>query len=107
MFTTRKSSGSSDLFLPGPNCGSTCLGHQIYDPNSSSTAENQNKSFSLGFIDNSTAQCDLFTDTVSVAGLTVKPRPDCPSVFSLIVLVSGEESSYWCGYAVFKPVQCQ
>lgn len=63
--------GSSDLFLPGPDCGSTCRGHQIYDPSASSTAKDQGQSFSLGFGDGSTVEGDVFTDTVTIAGLTV------------------------------------
>lgn len=79
--------GSSDLFLPyaprtlflllpmttgidsGTDCGTTCRGHTLYSPGASST--NTRQSFSLAFGDGSTVQGTLFTDTVTVAGLTV------------------------------------
>jgi cathepsin D len=63
--------GSSDLFLPSPSCGSTCSGHNLYDPDASSTSQNLSKTFSLAFGDGSTVEGDQFTDVVSIAGLTV------------------------------------
>ena len=63
--------GSSDLFLPGPDCGSTCSGHTTYDPSSSSTSKDVGKSFSLAYGDGSTVSGEQYTDTVSIAGLTV------------------------------------
>ncbi|KAF5364375.1 hypothetical protein D9756_000836 [Leucocoprinus leucothites] len=62
--------GSSDLFLPGTDCGSTCQGHAKYDTSASSTAQDQGRTFSLAFGDGSTVQGDVFTDTVTIAGLT-------------------------------------
>ena len=64
--------GSSDLFLPSPSCDSSCSGHTLYDPNTSSTAQNISKTFSLAFGDGSTVDGDQFTDVVSIAGLTVR-----------------------------------
>lgn len=64
--------GSSDLFLPGPNCGSTCSGHTAYNPRKSSTSNDVGQSFSLQFGDGSTVSGEQYTDTVSIAGLTVR-----------------------------------
>ncbi|EGO03508.1 hypothetical protein SERLA73DRAFT_175015 [Serpula lacrymans var. lacrymans S7.3] len=61
--------GSSDLFLPGPNCGSTCQGHTIYKPSSSSTAKDLQKTFKLTYGDNSSVSGEQYTDTVLIAGL--------------------------------------
>lgn len=66
--------GSSDLFLPGPDCGSTCSGHTKYDPSSSSTSSDVGKSFSLQYGDGSTVSGEQWTDTVSIAGLTAKKQ---------------------------------
>ena len=64
--------GSSDLFLPGPGCGSTCSGHATYDPSKSTTSSNVGQSFSLQYGDGSTVSGKQYTDTVSIAGLTVR-----------------------------------
>ncbi|EIW86538.1 peptidase A1, partial [Coniophora puteana RWD-64-598 SS2] len=70
-FTVDFDTGSSDLFLPGPSCGSTCSGHSKYNPSSSSTAKSLGESFSLEYGDGSTVSGTQYTDTVSIAGLTV------------------------------------
>jgi hypothetical protein len=63
-------SGSSDFFLPGPNCNSTgCIGHKVYDPAASHTAVDTHKNFSTAFLDGSSTDGEIFTDTVSLAGL--------------------------------------
>ncbi|KAI0312482.1 aspartic peptidase domain-containing protein [Amylostereum chailletii] len=63
--------GSSDLFLPGASCGSTCSGHTLYNPNSSTTAKLLGKSFSLAYGDGSTVSGTQYTDTVSVGSIKV------------------------------------
>lgn len=63
--------GSSDLFLPGATCGATCQGHIIYDTSASSTAQDQSRDFSLLFGDGSSIQGEVFSDTVTLGGLTV------------------------------------
>ncbi|KAH7922358.1 Asp-domain-containing protein [Leucogyrophana mollusca] len=68
-FTVDFDTGSSDLFLPGPNCGTTCGGHATYTPKSSSTAKDLSKTFSLAYGDGSTVKGEQWTDTVSIAGL--------------------------------------
>lgn len=69
-FTVDFDTGSSDLFLPGTTCGTTCQGHKIYNTAASSTAKDLNKPFTLGFGDGSSVQGEVFTDTVTLAGLT-------------------------------------
>jgi len=70
-FTVDFDTGSSDLFLPGTNCRVNCQGHKLYNTASSSTARDQRRTFSLAFGDGSTVQGEVFTDTVTVGGLTV------------------------------------
>lgn len=63
--------GSSDLFLPGPNCKTNCDGHTVYDPSKSSTAVPLTTPFSLQYGDGSAVNGTEYADTVSIAGLTV------------------------------------
>ncbi|KAF8841399.1 acid protease [Paxillus ammoniavirescens] len=69
-YTVDFDTGSSDLFLPGPDCGSTCSGHAVYDPSSSSTSQDLGKTFSLQYGDGSTVTGEQYGDTVSIVGLT-------------------------------------
>jgi len=69
-FTVDFDTGSSDTFLPSTSCDSTCDGHTLWDPAGSSTAVNTGAPFSLAFGDGSTVNGTVFTDTVTVAGLT-------------------------------------
>ena len=63
--------GSSDFFLPGPQCtDKNCRGHKVFQTGQSSTAVDQHKNVSLSFGDGSTVEGDIFTDTVILAGLT-------------------------------------
>ena len=70
LFKVDFDTGSSDLFLPGPDCDSTCSGHTTYDTSSSSTAEDQGQTFSLSYGDGSTVSGEVYQDTVTIAGLT-------------------------------------
>ncbi|KAI0310964.1 acid protease [Amylostereum chailletii] len=70
-FTVDFDTGSSDLFLPGPSCGTTCSGHTIYTPSDSSTSKSLSKSFKLEYGDKSTVSGTQYTDTVSIAGIKV------------------------------------
>lgn len=78
-FSVDFDTGSSDLFLPGPNCGSTCSGHTKYDPSKSSASKSVGQSFSLQYGDGSTVSGEQYTDTVSIAGLTVSSHLISPS----------------------------
>ncbi|KZP17216.1 acid protease [Athelia psychrophila] len=69
-FTVDFDTGSSDLFIPASDCGSTCSGHKAYNPGKSSTSKDVQKSFSLKYGDGSTVQGEQYTDTVTISGLT-------------------------------------
>ncbi|KAI0064042.1 acid protease [Artomyces pyxidatus] len=62
--------GSSDLFLPGSNCGSSCEGHAVYNPSASSTSKDRGATFSLAYGDGSTVSGEQYTDVVSIGPLT-------------------------------------
>lgn len=61
----------SDLFVPAVNCDSSCDGHQLWDPTSSSTAKDLDLQFSLQYGDGSTVSGEQYRDTVSISGFTV------------------------------------
>ena len=63
--------GSSDLFLPGSDCGSTCDGHTLYNPSASSTSVDIGQTFELEYGDGSTVSGEQYTDTVTLAGFKV------------------------------------
>ena len=64
--------GSSDLFVPSVLCGDSCSGHELYNPNASSTSQDLKKTFALAYGDGSTVSGEQYTDVVSIAGLTVR-----------------------------------
>ncbi|KAH7906840.1 acid protease [Hygrophoropsis aurantiaca] len=75
--------GSSDLFLPGMDCNSSCNGHERYDPSVSSTSKDLGKTFSLEYGDGSTVSGEQYSDTVTIAGLTaVKQTLGAASTYS-------------------------
>ncbi|KAH7884062.1 acid protease [Phlebopus sp. FC_14] len=69
-YTVDFDTGSSDLFLPGPDCGSSCSGHTVYNPSSSSTSRDLTAPFTLTYGDGSSVSGEQYTDTVSIASLT-------------------------------------
>jgi cathepsin D len=71
-YTVDFDTGSSDLFVPSTSCGSSCVGHQRYNPSDSSTAQDREETFSLTYGDGSTVSGEQFTDVVSIAGLEVR-----------------------------------
>ncbi|KAI0036005.1 acid protease [Vararia minispora EC-137] len=62
--------GSSDTILPGVDCDVNCDGHKRYDPSASSTSYNTSIPYAIPFGDGSLSNGTVFTDTVTVAGLT-------------------------------------
>ncbi|TFY51256.1 hypothetical protein EVG20_g11085 [Dentipellis fragilis] len=82
-FTVDFDTGSSDLFLPGPDCSQNCEGHKTYQPRSSSTSKSLGKSYSLSYGDGSSVSGTQYQDTVSIAGLTAtKQTLGSSSVYS-------------------------
>ncbi|KAH7925783.1 acid protease [Leucogyrophana mollusca] len=69
-FTVDFDTGSSDLFIAGPNCDSTCSGEKFFDPNMSSTARNLSRPFFESYGSGNVSGA-LYTDVVTVAGYTV------------------------------------
>ncbi|KAI0032985.1 acid protease [Vararia minispora EC-137] len=72
QYTVDFDTGSSDLFLPGPDCNSSCANHTIYDPSGSSTSADLGQTFSLAYGDGSTVSGNQFTDSVAISGLTAR-----------------------------------
>ncbi|KAF9225055.1 acid protease [Gyrodon lividus] len=66
MFDT----GSSDLFLPGPDCGSSCAGHYIYDPSFSETSVDLEKTFCMEFENGAAVAGEQYNDIVMISDLT-------------------------------------
>ena len=71
VYTVDFDTGSSDLFLPSTSCTSNCKGHKLYNPTASSTSIDRRKTFYLQYGDGSYVRGQQYTETVSVAGLTV------------------------------------
>lgn len=70
-YTVDFDTGSSDLFLPGPNCTKNCDGHTVYDPSKSSTSTAlSGATFELDYGDGSSVKGVQYTDAVTIAGLT-------------------------------------
>ncbi|EPQ56531.1 acid protease [Gloeophyllum trabeum ATCC 11539] len=69
-YTVDFDTGSSDLFLPGPNCKTNCAGHKAYNPSQSSTSKDVHQTFQLAYGDGSTVQGEQYSDTVQLSGLT-------------------------------------
>ena len=66
--------GSSDLFLPGSDCGSTCDGHTLYNPSASSTSSDFGQTFELQYGDSghgSTVSGEQYMDIVTLTGYKV------------------------------------
>ncbi|KAH9895122.1 protease [Cubamyces lactineus] len=65
--------GSADLWVPSVNCTSSyCSKKDKYNPSSSSSGARKGGEFSIQYGDGSTVSGPVYTETVSVAGVTVK-----------------------------------
>ncbi|KAH9923776.1 protease [Epithele typhae] len=66
--------GSADLWIPSANCTTTdCAQKAQYHPERSSTSQRHDNEFGrIRYQDGSTASGSIFTDTVTVAGISVK-----------------------------------
>ncbi|KAF9221245.1 acid protease [Gyrodon lividus] len=65
MFDT----GSSDVILPGPDCGRSCDGHSRYVPRDSSTSLDMDKTFDFTYMDGDRVFGNLYNDTILLAEL--------------------------------------
>ncbi|KAI0645549.1 protease [Trametes meyenii] len=65
--------GSADLWVPSTKCTSSyCDSKNKYDPSKSSTSEKKSGQFSIQYGDGSQVSGPEYTDTVTVAGVSVK-----------------------------------
>ncbi|KAJ7033552.1 acid protease [Mycena alexandri] len=65
--------GSADLWVPSSSCtGLPCTGKSKYNATKSSTSLKQSGSFSILYGDGGTVSGPVYSDTVTVAGVTVK-----------------------------------
>ncbi|KAF7334942.1 Acid protease [Mycena venus] len=65
--------GSSDLWIPSSSCtSSTCSSKSKFKISSSSTATKKSGTFTIEYQDKSTVSGPIYTDTVSVAGVSAK-----------------------------------
>ncbi|OCH86504.1 acid protease [Obba rivulosa] len=70
-FTIDFDTGSSDLWVPNSACtSSTCSSKHKYDAAESSTSAKKSGTFSIKYGDGSTVSGPIYTDKVSVAGVT-------------------------------------
>jgi len=73
-FNTIFDTGSSDLWVPGPDCQDTaCTQHTAFDPTKSKTFSTNNQPFSIQYGTGSVSGA-IATDDVSIAGLAVKTQ---------------------------------
>ncbi|KAF8749204.1 peptidase A1 family [Rhizoctonia solani] len=79
--------GSADLWVPSSSCRTSgCSPHKKYTASSSSTSKSQSGSFSIQYGDGSTASGPIYSDTVTVGGLSVTSQYFSP--------VTSESSSF-------------
>ncbi|KEP52963.1 aspartic protease [Rhizoctonia solani 123E] len=79
--------GSADLWIPSSSCTSSgCSPHNKYTTSRSSTSSRQSGSFSIGYGDGSTASGPIYSDTVTVGGLSATGQYFSP--------VTSESSSF-------------
>ncbi|EPT04076.1 hypothetical protein FOMPIDRAFT_1022155 [Fomitopsis schrenkii] len=69
-FTIDFDTGSSDLWVPSSSC-SGCEASHSYDPSSSSSSQEQSGTFEIEYGDGSEASGPIYTDDVTVAGISV------------------------------------
>ena len=82
-------SGSSDLWVPSASCTSApCKGKHKYNAAASSSSVHKPGTFSIQYGDGSSVSGPVYTDTVSVAGVTAKDQ-----YFSPVTTLSSSFSS--------------
>ncbi|KAJ7730174.1 acid protease [Mycena metata] len=81
--------GSADLWIPSSSCtSSACRNKSKYNPNSSSTSSKKPGTLLLEYADGSTISGPVYSDTVTVAGVTVKNQ-----YFSAVTTLSSDFST--------------
>ncbi|EMD37833.1 hypothetical protein CERSUDRAFT_50799 [Gelatoporia subvermispora B] len=91
--------GSSDLWVPNIACtSSTCKSKHRYNPASSSTKANQTGTFSIQYGDGSTVSGPVYTDKVTVAGITAANQYFSP-VTTVSTFFAGEPADGILGMA--------
>ncbi|KIP04061.1 hypothetical protein PHLGIDRAFT_76564 [Phlebiopsis gigantea 11061_1 CR5-6] len=71
--------GSSDLWVPSSSCSSsTCSSKNKYKASSSSTSSKKSGTFSIEYGDGSTVSGPIYSETVTVAGLTATAQHFSP-----------------------------
>ncbi|KAG8735801.1 Type I transmembrane sorting receptor [Ceratobasidium sp. 414] len=79
--------GSADLWIPSSSCTSSgCSPHNKYSSSKSSTSSKKSGTFSISYGDGSTASGPIYSDTVTVSGLSVTGQYFSP--------VTSESSSF-------------
>ncbi|EMD41037.1 hypothetical protein CERSUDRAFT_111607 [Gelatoporia subvermispora B] len=68
-FLVDMDTGSSDLWVPSSSCTS-CGSKHTYNAASSSTSHQQSGNFTIQYGDGSTASGNIYTDTVTIAGIS-------------------------------------
>ncbi|KAJ3489349.1 hypothetical protein NLI96_g2179 [Meripilus lineatus] len=70
-FVIHFDTGSSDLWVPNANgCLDGCSGHRTYDSTTSTSSQALGGNFQIRYLDKSHVSGPIFTDTVSVAGVS-------------------------------------
>ncbi|KAI8972232.1 aspartic peptidase domain-containing protein [Trametes punicea] len=72
--------GSPDLWVPSANCTSSYCSKDKYNPASSSSSARKSGKFSIEYGDGSSVSGPVYTETVAVAGVTVKGQYFSPPV---------------------------
>lgn len=103
-FTVDFDTGSTDLFLPSPDCTSNCDGHQRYDPSQSSQSKSLSKDFKLAYADGSSVSGTQYQDTVTLAGLSVSVNSPRVVNWSLTYYNSGHRPNIGPSRCVFLGV---
>ncbi|CAF1347911.1 unnamed protein product [Adineta steineri] len=91
-FYTVFDTGSSDLWIPGEQCGTACGGNHTYKPSLSSTYKAWNKTFQILYGDSSYSTGVFVNDTVNIAGVSITGQP-----FAVINSASGASSRLFDG----------
>jgi hypothetical protein len=85
--------GSSDLWIWSSELASASKyskSHHIYDPHRSKTSKKASGTWNISYGDGSTASGDVYNDTVSVAGVTIKSQAvECAKKLSSSFLQDG------------------